>query len=167
MRVFITVILSLIVVVGFGQDLEMDYHLKKHLEQDGLNWEVLVLDEDKCGVIKFSENKSYFWYRKQSVFSTQGGASGALLHGSCKAFHTNDQLAIEGRYRRGLKSGKWMSWSEEGVLSKIEYWCRGELKKVRHFDESGSILSTVKYKKGIPIDQKQDSDSEKKEQSKD
>jgi antitoxin component YwqK of YwqJK toxin-antitoxin module len=42
------------------------------------------------------------------------------LHGIYEEFYRNGQLKIKGKYRKGLKSGRWIYYSPEGRENRIE-----------------------------------------------
>jgi len=114
-----------------------DYTLQKTLKQDGLEYQFTVLSSDKRGVLHFDLDRTYYWYKAQKVMGTEGGASGTLLHGEFVAYHSNKQLAQQGRFCKGVKCGTWRYWNEEGKNIKIEKWKKGK-----------EILPKVKKEKG-------------------
>ncbi len=117
---------------GLAQNkVSKDYTLQKTLKQDGLEYKFTVLSDDKHGVFHYDLNRTYFWYKAQKVMGTQGGASGILLHGDFVAYHPNKQLAQKGKFRRGLKCGKWLYWNDKGECIKIEKWRKGKEIKPR------------------------------------
>ena len=102
----------------------------------------------------FSTNKTYFWYKSQSVIQTQGGGSGQLLHGQFESYYTNKQLCRRGTFTNGLQHGKWTYWNEKGQLNRIEYFKRGE--KVRNttiFNHNGEVYKVILHKKHCTISQ--------------
>jgi antitoxin component YwqK of YwqJK toxin-antitoxin module len=119
-----------------------DFYLKRTLNQNGLQYEFSVLDEDKHGVLHYSKEKFYYWYKAQGVKSTQGESSGTLLHGEFESFYENDQLHQKGNFKRGLKCGEWMHWREDGTLIFAEVWSKGELKAKKWYNESGRIYKS-------------------------
>jgi hypothetical protein len=108
-----------------------DFTLQKNLKQDGLEYKFTVLSDDKHGVFHYDLKRTYFWYKAQKVMSTQGSASGILLHGDFVAYHPNRQLAQKGKFRRGLKCGKWLYWNDKGECIKVEKWRKGKEIKPR------------------------------------
>ncbi len=132
-----------------------DYSLIRNVSQDELKYQFTVLDNDKKGVRKYDPEKTYHWYKTQRVMTTQGGASGDLLHGDYSVSYDNKQLKQKGKFKKGLKTGHWSYWNEEGKLIKTEKWKCGELNgKMVLYDEFGKEISTTYYKKGSLSEQK-------------
>jgi hypothetical protein len=67
----------------------------------------------------------YYWYQGGRVFCNQGYFSGCLLHGKYEKFDGAGHLVISGWFDRGVKTGRWLSWNEEGKLVKEEAWREG------------------------------------------
>lgn len=152
-----------------------DYTLQKTLKQDGLEYQFTVLSSDKRGVLHFDLDRTYYWYKAQKVMGTEGGASGTLLHGEFVAYHSNKQLAQQGRFCKGLKCGTWRYWNEDGKNVKIEKWKRGKevlpkvKKEKRDKKEKGENSSFWPWKKSKEEGDKQKEnkeDSNKKEKGK-
>lgn len=86
-------------------------------------------DARKAGA--FKPDRTYHWVRAQQLFSTQGGASGDVLHGPFLAYHPNGQLKEAGRFKEGIKQGEWRSWNERGELVRITRWRQGKERAVK------------------------------------
>ncbi len=137
-----SLLLFLIMATAFpsvAQKALKDFYLKRRLTQGGLQYEFSVLDEDKHGVFHYKKNKYYFWYKAQSVMSTQGESAGVLLHGEFESFYSNGQLFEKGEFKRGLKKGEWMHWRNDGSLIFTEDWSKGELKAKKWYDQNGNV----------------------------
>lgn len=146
MKTFSFFFMLTIYLSGFSQKPLKDFHLKKSMKQETLQYQFTVLDEDKRGVWHYDKSKFYFWYKAQKVLSTQGGASGQLLHGELEVFHDNKQLAQKGKFCKGLKDGKWTYWRTDGTLIVIENWNKGKLTKTKEdFNEKGETRELTKY----------------------
>lgn len=152
-----TLIIFLIPFISFSQKEIKDYYLQKTLRQDNLQYQFSVLDDDKTGVWIFDKSKVYFWYKSQKVHNTQGGASGELLHGVFSSFYNSKQLHSQGKFFRGLKTGRWNYWRENGKFTKIESWLKGRLLSVKIFSEDGMLKKELKYKGSTDISSKKDS----------
>lgn len=142
MKLIILFFLTAITLSSLAQKPLKDFYLKRTLNQDGLQYEFSVLDEDKHGVVHYSKDKFYFWYKAQGVKWTQGESSGTLLHGEFESFYENDQLYQKGDFKRGLKCGEWMHWREDGSLIFTEVWSKGALKSKRWYDKKGEIYKS-------------------------
>lgn len=146
MKTFSFFLLLTISLSGYSQKPVKDFHLKKSMKQETLQYQFTVLDEDKRGVRRYDKSKFYFWYKAQKVLSTQGGASGQLLHGELEVYHDNKQLAQKGKFCKGLKDGKWTYWRTDGTLIVIENWNKGKLTKTKEdFNENGESRQLTKY----------------------
>lgn len=142
MKPLLPVLLTIISFSLFAQKPLKDFYLKRTLNQNGLQYEFSVLDEDKHGVLLYSKEKFYFWYKAQGVKSTQGESSGILLHGEFESFYENDQLHQKGTFKRGLKCGEWMHWREDGSLVYSETWAKGELKAKKWYNQEGILYKS-------------------------
>lgn len=142
MKLLLLFILTTITFSALAQKPLKDFYLNRTLNQNGLQYEFSVLDDDKRGVLHYSKDKFYFWYKAQQVKSTQGESSGTLLHGEFESFYENDQLHQKGDFKRGLKRGEWMHWREDGSLIFSETWAKGELKTKKWYNEAGTIYKS-------------------------
>lgn len=97
------------------------------MKQNGLALTFTVLDSDKKGIKHYDTQKTYYWYKSQTVLGTQGGSAGQLLHGAYEAFYDNKQLCEKGSYAKGLKIGEWNYWQKNGKLIRTEHWKNGRL----------------------------------------
>jgi len=91
----------------------------------------------------------YFWYYAGGIHSTQGGYSGKLLDGSYNEYYLSKALKQQGTFKKGLKNGKWKSWSEDGSLKEDILWKNGKVVK----EEKIPIwkrLPLLKHKKTYP-----------------
>ena len=97
--------------------------------------------------IKSCQNKQYHYYNKGKIHSTTGGYTGYLLEGKTETTLENGQLLKSGRFKHGLKVGRWEEWNTSGSLSSIVRWKHGKKQgPFRKFDENGNLTTTGKYK---------------------
>lgn len=150
-------IVILLPITSFSQKEVKDYCLKKVLKQNNFQYQFSVLDGDKKGVSFFDKRKMYFWYKSQTVHSTQGGSSGELLHGGFSMFYASKQLYSKGVFSKGLKVGEWKYWRENGSLEKVERWLRGRLLAVRMYSKNGNLKKELKYRGSVSISSEKDS----------
>jgi len=125
-----------------------EYYVRKNIRQDGLQCQFNVLDEDKRGVWFYQRHKRYHWFKSQQVISTEGASAGVLLHGTYEAFYGNKQLAMRGRFNKGLKSGEWMFWYEDGSISRLERWCNGRQQGEQiSYAQNGEVTEVVQMRR--------------------
>jgi hypothetical protein len=95
----------------------------------------MTATRDARKVKGFKPDRTYHWVRAQQLFSTQGGASGDVLHGAFLAYHPNGQLKEAGRFKEGTKQGEWRAWNERGELIRVTRWRNGKERTVRGTEE--------------------------------
>jgi antitoxin component YwqK of YwqJK toxin-antitoxin module len=140
-------IICFILVIGslrcYSQKIE-DYSLKHSMKQDGLSLSFTVLDSDKKGIKHYDTQKTYYWYKSQTVLGTQGGSAGQLLHGAFESFYDNKQLCEKGSYAKGLKTGEWNYWQKNGKLIRTEHWNNGRLSgEQMYYSKAGDVQKRV------------------------
>lgn len=140
-------IICFILVIGSfycsAQKIE-DYSLKHSMKQNGLAMTFTVLDSDKKGVKRYDAQKTYYWYKSQTVLGTQGGSAGQLLHGAYESFYDNKQLCEKGSYAKGLKIGEWNYWQKNGKLIKTEHWNNGRQSGEQiHYSKTGDVQKRI------------------------
>jgi hypothetical protein len=122
---------------------------KRSVRIDGLQYEFRVLDVSKKIPKHLNLKKEYFWYKSQEIRSTFGGASGQLLNGHFSAYYSNKQLAQQGRFKNGLKHGRWTYWYENGNVKRIELYAHGSPKgNLICYNESGKVITKTKIRGG-------------------
>jgi hypothetical protein len=129
-----------------AQEIAKDVYLKHTILQEGQTYQFSLLEINEKHVVTFDRQKLYFWYKSQKVITTQGGASGQLLHGPFTSFYDNKQLVAKGNFVYGLKDGEWMYWSSTGYLSKVEHWKEGVKSGVEQiYTAQGKLKETITY----------------------
>jgi antitoxin component YwqK of YwqJK toxin-antitoxin module len=103
------------------------------LPDGGLNT-IRIYESDKTVVAEIgevSENPDikpdlfYYWYSANAIHSTQGGFSGQLLNGRYTEYYLNKNLKEQGFFKKGLKSGIWKTWNEDGIIKQTSNWKLG------------------------------------------
>jgi len=79
----------------------------------------------KAVAYKAKVDRMYYWFSGKKVMITQGGYDKNLLHGSYKVRYKNKQIKTKGQFKKGLKTGEWTSWYENGVLAGKSIWRQG------------------------------------------
>ncbi len=107
---------------------------------------IQVVDEKPKKILL---DRTYYWYKSNSVLSTLGGIDGKMLHGNYTRFFLNNNLKEKGYYKQGLKEGEWKEWFNTGKLNKIAHWKKGLLWGTSiYYDEAGNVLKKETYTKG-------------------
>jgi len=120
----------------------------RSLRQNALFIECMVLEDPVLHKHEFENDKFYHWFQSQHILTTQGGASGQLLHGGYEAFYDSKQLAEKGKFHKGLKHGEWKYWNSNGTLTRIEHWKNGtQLGKTQQFGAAGVVQYTLIYRR--------------------
>ncbi|HEY9000690.1 MAG TPA: hypothetical protein VIM89_05020 [Mucilaginibacter sp.] len=68
---------------------------------------------------------NYYWYSANDIHCTQGGYSGKLLNGTYIEYYPDKNLKEQGSFKKGLKSGVWKKWNNDGTLASVTTWKRG------------------------------------------
>lgn len=64
-------------------------------------------------------------------------------------YHSN-QLAENGYFKNGLKTGLWKTWYTSGTLESMQYYRNGVRKgQYSHFDQNGNLTEKGKYKENL------------------
>jgi antitoxin component YwqK of YwqJK toxin-antitoxin module len=135
--------LFLFALNSFAQKPDQNAVLRHSIKQGGLAYYFTVLEMDKKPKTKHRKDKFYYWYKAQKIMQTQGGSSGILLHGLFESFYPNKQLHERGKFSKGLKSGEWFLWRNDGTLLRTEKW-RSGLPKGIQIDYSTTGLDSIK-----------------------
>jgi len=97
--------------------------------------------------IKPHTNRQYHYYNKGEIHTSMGGYTGYLLEGQTETTLKNGQLLKSGRFKHGLKVGKWQEWNTNGTFSSMVRWKNGKKRgSFRQFDDNGNLIATGKYK---------------------
>ena len=101
----------------------------------------------KSGSVK--NTKEYYWFKGGLIHSSQGGVAGQLLHDDFKKFYHSNQLAEQGKLKKGLKVGLWKTWFQNGTLETTQEFSNGFLSgNFQKFDVNGNLIEKGKFKKG-------------------
>ena len=68
--------------------------------------------------IRTKNDRWYHWYHPHDLHITAGDYSGRLLDGEYKSFFPKGDLKEKGEFKKGLKSGQWKSWYENGTVAR-------------------------------------------------
>jgi len=97
--------------------------------------------------IKLSNDKTYYWYVKDTILITRGSSDGRILHGSFTIHYPDKNLKDRGKYKYGLKTGEWKSWYPGGELQQVSTWRNGIPDgSVEEFDKKGDKIKSGYYR---------------------
>lgn len=100
--------------------------------------------------VRLNSKKMYFWYLNNAVHTSLGGFSGKLLHGPYTSYYVNMNLRSNGVLKLGLKNKEWRSWYENGQLKSVEKWRKGlKFGKSVYFSMDGMDIMVVTFKKNL------------------
>lgn len=74
---------------------------------------------------KTKADKFYYWYSNNAIHHSEGGFSGRLLDGQYLEFYPDNNLKVQGSFKKGLKCGSWKNWDDNGVLLEATKWRNG------------------------------------------
>ena len=72
--------------------------------------------------LKVRPDRTYHWYKSDTILATSGGYDGRLLDGAFTVFYPDKNLEEEGLFRNGLRTGEWKIWYPGGKLHSIIHW---------------------------------------------
>jgi hypothetical protein len=113
------------------------------------------LQDEGMLILPKMEN-TYYWFEKGNINSSQSAYSGKVLHGQFRVYdRTTKQVLESGKFRRGLKNGRWLLWNSTGLLKRSEIYNDGNLDGITiNYDSLGKPADTLKYKNGALITKK-------------
>lgn len=99
--------------------------------------------------IKYADTLYYYWFKSQALHSSQGYAAGYLLNGPFIQYYASGQLAEQGEFELGLKTGEWKSWYESGQLEAVQHYEEGILNgPFFRYNEEGKLVASGTCKAG-------------------
>jgi len=101
-------------------------------------------------MVSIESAAAYYWFSGNQINTTQGGYSGKLLNGKYQDFYLNKNLKEAGWFDKGLKSGLWKSWTENGIL-KDEYTFNAGAKNGDYvkYDTIGKVFEKGSFKQDL------------------
>lgn len=147
-KFFIYVLSFSSISASFAQkEFQIDKYRNAHVETDKSTAQFRVSTIH----IKNKTKNNYFWYDNKVVHETRGNYSGYLLDGDYKEFsYPQNDLLISGRFKNGVKTGKWLRWAKDGSIIESATWKNGQLNGAKvYYDAKGGIAKTETYHKNI------------------
>jgi antitoxin component YwqK of YwqJK toxin-antitoxin module len=75
--------------------------------------------------LKVDRDKTYYWFKSDTIITTTGGYDGWVLNGDYKMFFPGKGMRQSGFFQMGLKDGEWKTWYEDGRLQSVSRWKKG------------------------------------------
>ena len=97
--------------------------LKKRISDKLYRYEFFTTD----ATVIAKSAREYFWFKGGVIHNSEYGTAGELLHDNFVKFYHSNQLAEAGKFNRGLKTGYWKKWYEDGTLQSKVYWDEGQM----------------------------------------
>lgn len=125
-------------------------HRTIHLTSGNKNIDATILITSK---ISPNRSKYYYWFTGQVVNITQGGYGGALLDGTYAEYnYPTMTLNCKGLFNKGVKTGNWLMWYENGQIKSSESWKNGWLHGDRYlYNDTGGVVKQERYRKGTLV----------------
>ncbi|MEM9896284.1 MAG: hypothetical protein AAF789_07930 [Bacteroidota bacterium] len=93
------------------------------------------------------EDKTYSWYHKGKMQSSQAAYMGRLLDGPYHEIDQEKKPVVVGMYRKGLKHNKWLYYDDGALRESMEY-CKGERHGLQKAYKDGQLHEQIRYKAG-------------------
>lgn len=144
----------------------------KRISDNDFRYEFYTIDKK----VKPKKGYTYSWFKGGLIHEAQSGITGELLDDEFTKMYHSNQLAEQGKFRKGLRVGEWKTWHKNGVLSSIQIWSGGlRSGKFLKYDLNGNLEETgyyisnlktgkwinvengdtINYKRGVAITKKQ------------
>lgn len=135
-----------IICISFTSDLQ-----KKVIREKGFDIECYVSLKKQT---KLRENKLYYWFKAGKIHNSMSNSGGFVLHDQYSKYFKSNQLAEQGKFDYGLKTGTWRTWYENGKIKHIENWRKGYKEGVfKVYDSLGEITLEGVYKNNLKYGQ--------------
>lgn len=104
------------------------------------NFEVLMLDKP----LKIKDDKKYYSYNNDKIYSTQGVLIGKTMHGKYEAFALSGYLYTTGAFKNGLKEGDWIYYHRNGTIAKHILYSKGDTTSIVYkYDLNGLKTDSI------------------------
>jgi len=121
------------------------------IESDGIGIEANLADESV--LVKAKMDRVYYWFEKGKISSSQGFFSGKLLDGKYRVYAAeNKEIAIAGQFTKGLKTGMWLHFNQNGILEQRQEFMHGKANGLTiAYDSTGKAIDTTRFKDGLLV----------------
>ncbi len=139
MKLYLAIVFVLAPLFSLNNDLQ-----RKIISDSEFSYTFYVTTKNKTKKIG---PRFYYWFKSGEIHSSQGGSSGDLLHGDFTKSYKNNNLAEQGRFKNGLKDKLWKRWHSNGQLYEITRWNNGiRTGKYVQFSEGGEMTIQGAFK---------------------
>ncbi len=95
------------------------------------------------------EGRVYYWFKGGAIHFSEAGMAGELLDGPYRRSYLDNQIAEQGSFKAGLRTGTWKTWHRNGLLETRSNWKDGRLEKdYARYDALGNLVEKGHYRKG-------------------
>jgi antitoxin component YwqK of YwqJK toxin-antitoxin module len=99
---------------------------------------------------KPSSEKIYYWFSNGAIGNSQGGVTGKLLHGDFTMKGKKQRLIEKGKFDKGLKTGWWLQWHQNGLMKSKIFWKEGYKEgDVYQYSTDGALKRRGRYKNNL------------------
>ena len=89
----------------------------------------------------------YYWFKSGEIHNAVSAAGGLVLHKTYLKYYKSNQLAEQGSFNYGLKTGYWKTWYNNGQLKTLETWINGYKQGAcKAYDSLGHIVKEGAYR---------------------
>lgn len=95
-------------------------------------------------------NKPYYWFKNGNIHMSTGNYEGFLINDVYAKFNIQSGLLEKGAFKKGLKTGVWTTWHNNGHRATVTRYKKG-IKSGRYvvYDTLGVALVSGKFKKNV------------------
>lgn len=98
---------------------------------------------------ELSFNNDYSYYSKNTIQCTKGYINGMPLDGRYEVFNLNKKLIATGMYSNGMKTGKWIRYSDSNSIVSFYTYKKNTLHgKYETYTSEGQLTEKGSFKKG-------------------
>lgn len=96
------------------------------------------------------DNRMYYWFKGGAIHNSVSGIAGELLNGPYNKLYLSNQLAEQGKFKNGLKTGTWKTWYKNGALESVQRWKKGHRSgMLLRYAEDGKLLEQGRYRNDL------------------
>ncbi|WP_203258199.1 toxin-antitoxin system YwqK family antitoxin [Hyunsoonleella ulvae] len=144
MKKQILVLCVVLTCIAFTTDVQ-----KRMVRENGYDIECYISTKK---LNNYSSDKTYYWFKSGGVHQSLANAGGNVLHDSYLKYYRSNQLAEQGAFDYGLKTGIWKYWDENGQLLLLEHWHNGYKQgKCITYSTNGDMVLAGTYRHNIKV----------------
>lgn len=142
MKSLFAVLILILQISAFAQRIE-----SRQLKHEGTDVQVSYTKEIESKSL--NPMLEYHFVRQGELLKSVGGINGKALHGSFSRTSPAGLLLVQGRFKDGLKHGKWTLWNEKGQITRTEEYKNGRLHGHVIVFNQGDITDVYHYRHGL------------------